>query len=148
LAVDWGALQVPAVATPSALVPAQFQDLQSRLQNQLGSNASFAVFSPAAEICHSGSHAQPFANQHDPLMTPIAKTPQPFLPLVNALFRLTSVPPQGFAAVASCTSPHGGRSLDDLPLTNTAAFDRWWLVIMVSQGDDLVVYRRSYPYSQ
>ncbi len=148
--IDWDELTVPSVRDAAALSQTYWGELVTQIRPQLGPEAISGIATSNRLIYKSQDNLNLNADPRRHYSHPnfVDNYFYPSVPLDIDFLRLTSAPPLGFAALTTHTSPHGGRSLDDLPLTFTGATDRWWLVITVPQGDDIVVYRRSYPYSR
>jgi len=53
-------------------------------------------------------------------------------------------PTVGLFSVVSQISPNGGRDFEDLTLLDPTDENQWLLVIVVPNGDDLLVYRKLY----
>ncbi len=161
LAVDWSGLSIPNVAQESSLSGANWQMLLFQIRSQLGPQANLAVCTTTSQIMNTdpAHNARPGSMAVDAyqrqfqglgyLQNPGVTSPyDSSSPLMNALLRLTSSPSQGLASLTSQTSPHGGRSLDDLPLSIAGTTDRWWLLVIVPQGDNIVVIRKSFRYAE
>jgi hypothetical protein len=131
-AIDWNFVRVPDVQGGAWLrtneVQQEFHAMMPRLFEQFGRQVQAAVLSAEGIVWQNLSHS---SHNH-----------------LEIVRRLTIAEQPGISGLMSHTSPHGGRTLDDVSLTKCCNSDRWWLVILVPEGDDLVVYRKSYAYSQ
>lgn len=127
--VDWDALQIPPFPNVGFLKKygetSNLSPLTSRLIEQFGPTAQ-AMALPAEGV--------------------VWKT-MPNTQWQPILQRLTLAERPDVAKLLSQTSPHGGRTLDDVTLGACCAANRWWLFVIVPQGDEVLVYRRSYAYS-
>lgn len=145
-AVDWSAITVPSDISQQA----QCDEMLTQIRRQLGPDAQAALVFPGqtwSSEAKSSSQAYP-QNSYPQNYNNIAWEHLPKFdasPRMNSLLRLTSAQQYGVFALVNRTSPHGGSSLDDLPLAMNNAVNRRWLVILIPEGDDFVVYRKSYP---
>jgi hypothetical protein len=127
--IDWNSLQVPPYANSAALRSGGDQELMAYVAKVQ------RLFGPQAQACAltaEGFHRFHYGGR----------------PEWNILQRLSLGEKPGILGLTTHTSPHGGRTLEDLSLTKCCNAENWWLVILVPQGDDIVVYRKSYSYSQ
>ena len=155
--IDWSAIPVPAVENYPALAAMNGQELLPAIRSQLGPRAQAGVLATTGWVWTSGSsvaspqnqtyNRQYFVEQQLPSGVNTTERSLQYGQDMAAVERLSICPPQGLASLASSTSPHGGRSLDDVPVTTDGEADRWWLIVTVPQGDDIVVYRKAYRYS-
>lgn len=138
-AIDWSAISLPdPVETTSQ--PINYDEMLVQIRAQFGPAAEAAVLDLAGHVW-SSELREP---RHQDF-TAANQMQFPVSPRMNSLLRLTSAPTFGLFALVYQASPHGGSSLDDLLLTVSDATNRRWLLVLVPQGDDIVVYRKSYP---
>ncbi len=164
--IDWDALGIPATLTQSTLIGAEAQNLLPKVRAVFGPRANLLVLpivggtwtsEPAPAYSPQRFHRPDYrALQQQQLQLQWQQMQQQGIPIsaqhrhlpqTNILERLSATYPRGAAPVVSSNSPRGGRTLDDLPVTVLGDYDRWWLVIMVPDGDNVVVYRKPYDYA-
>jgi hypothetical protein len=156
--VDMSAIAALPVRSDGEVPANAFQEMLAQVRTRFGPKAEIAILTPQGllwnseqftyrpEVSGASYPSQPFS----PQLHGAAHRYHPFSvgPTTVAVQRLTVAQTTGLWSLTSGTSPHGGRSLDDLPLTFTNAADRWWAIVTVPQGDDVVVYRKSFAYSR
>jgi len=127
-ALDWDALRIPQNVDLN-----QWQQnvtermaLQTRVQATLGPGAHVGVIS-AGPMIWGLTYAESFDAHWQVILQ-----------------RLTFADRYDLARLLSQTSPHGGRTLDDLSLGGDGSPEFRWLLVFVPEGDDLIVYRRPY----
>jgi hypothetical protein len=131
VSIDWEALQEPVVRRISERTSPEYtiSEFQTQMQQKFGSNAQVIALTSNSTVLATG---------------PVQGIDHRFQSIIQ---RLTVSERHDISRLLSQTSPHGGRTLDDLPLGVGGGADRWWLLVIISQGDDVLVYRRSYAYS-
>jgi hypothetical protein len=152
--IDWSVITLPDLVEATAQT-INYDEMLAQVRAQFGPAAEAAVLGPPGHVWSSEPQVQP--GSYPQIVHPPqqyrdpngANQPQfPVSPRMNSLLRLTSAPTFGLFALVYQSSPHGGSSLDDLPLTVSDATTHRWLLVLVPQGDDIVVYRKSYPVAR
>lgn len=131
-------------------------ELVNRVQQQFGPGALIALLGPEGKWAssHGGDWWMQRGNQPvhsgyrgrmsntegylDMLPYEIQQQPE----LFRWLYYYSAGAPCGLFRLTSQVGPAGGSSLDDLPIYDTSDPDRSLLMVVVSRGDDFVVYRK------